>query len=209
MNQRKRAHFGGGIRRANAIGPDKAKREDVAVNSGPGDQLLVARVAYERRAWAEAYFALIQADRTTALSPGNLKLLAEAARLVGQDDQSAASWARAYRGFLEEGDLPAAARCAFYLSRQLAEQRELAQASGWQSRAKRLLEDSGLDCPEAGFLMLPDALRAIAQADPDAAYEISAARCSSATVSETRIFRRWPGSAAAARSSPWGGWNRE
>lgn len=142
------------------------------MSSETTDQLLLARSAFEKRAWADAYSALIQADRVTPLSPSNLKMLAETARLAGHDEQSGASWARAYQGFVEEGDPAAAARCGFFLSRQLAEQREMAQASGWQSRAKRLLEDSGRQCAENGLLMLPDALRAIAGGDAATAYEI-------------------------------------
>lgn len=131
-----------------------------------------ARIAYRRRAWGDAYTGLKEADSSSALGPGDLKLLAEVAHLVGRDDESNAAWARSCQAFADKGDLPAAARCGFYLARQLAEQGEMAQAGGWRSRAKRLVDESGQACVEAGFLLLPDALIAIGQGDAASAYDI-------------------------------------
>ena len=127
------------------------------------------REAYEHRVWAEAYTALTAADRETPLSPDDLERLAMAAHLIGKEAQGADLLGRAHRGFLEHREPERAARCAFWLGFGLLEKGEMAQASGWLARARRILEEQAGECLEHGYLLLPDGLRCIMQGDCDAA----------------------------------------
>jgi DNA-binding CsgD family transcriptional regulator len=137
--------------------------------TGDVSHLQRGREAYEHRAWAEAYTALTAADRDTPLSPEDLERLAMAAHLIGKETQGADLLGRAHREFLEHRELERAARCAFWLGLGLLEKGEMAQASGWLARARRILEEQAGECLEHGYLLLPDGLRCIMQGDCDAA----------------------------------------
>ncbi|HEX6107005.1 MAG TPA: response regulator transcription factor [Gemmatimonadales bacterium] len=128
-----------------------------------------ARDAYRRHAWADAYTRLSTADRDTPLAPEDLERLATAAWLLGRDAESAAVWARAHQAHLGAGARERAARCAFWLAFGLLEKGDTAQGSGWLARARRLLDDAGGDCVERGYLMLPEAVRAVGEGDPERA----------------------------------------
>jgi DNA-binding CsgD family transcriptional regulator len=127
------------------------------------------REAYEHRAWAEAYTALGAADREGPLSPEDLERLAMAAHLIGKEAQAADLLARAHREFLGHQEPERAARCAFWLGFELLEKGEIAQATGWLARARRILEEQAGECPEHGYLLLPDGLRCLMAGDCDAA----------------------------------------
>src|SRR6185503_1834990 len=127
------------------------------------------REAYEQRAWAEAYTALAAADRETPLLPEDLERLATAARLIGEEDRAADVLARAHRDFLERQEPARAARCAYWLGSALLDKGEIAQAGGWLARARRVLDECADECPEHGYLLLPDGLRCIMEGDCDAA----------------------------------------
>jgi hypothetical protein len=137
--------------------------------AGDLSHLQRGREAYEHRLWAEAYTALTAADGEKALSPDDLERLAVAARLIGKEVQGADLLGRAHRGFLEHREPERAARCAFWLGFGLLEKGEMAQASGWLARARRILEEQAGECLEHGYLLLPDGLRCIMQGDCDAA----------------------------------------
>ena len=65
------------------------------------------RACYQRRAWADAFQALSEANRITPLAPGDLQLLALSAALSGNDEDFLGLWSvctaftsrRAARGF--------------------------------------------------------------------------------------------------------------
>jgi DNA-binding CsgD family transcriptional regulator len=128
------------------------------------------RVSYERGMWGEAYASLAQADRNSSLEAEDLERLAMAAYLVGRDAESAEAWTRGHQAFLEEGDVPRAVRCAFWLGSGLLRKGERARGGGWLARAQRLLEECGADCVEHGYLLLPAGLRAIMEGDGPTAY---------------------------------------
>ena len=119
--------------------------------------------------WGEIYGHLSAADREQPLAAEDLERLAVAAFLTGKDEESAASWARAHNEFVARPDPERAARCAFWLAHGLLERGEEAAASGWLARARRLLDERGRDCVESGYLLLPEAIRRIAEGDNDAA----------------------------------------
>jgi DNA-binding NarL/FixJ family response regulator len=128
-----------------------------------------ARDSFGRHAWADAYAQLSALDEEAALTPADLERFAMAAYLVGRDDDSADAWARAFHERLRVDDAPRAARCAFWLGLQLLHRGEFARSGGWLARARRLLDDGGLDCVEQGYLLLPVALQSLAGGDAAAA----------------------------------------
>jgi DNA-binding CsgD family transcriptional regulator len=136
------------------------------------DALDRARDSFGRHAWADAYAQLSALDQEAPLAPADLERLAMVAYLVGRDDDSADVWARAFHGWLRADDTPRAARCAFWLGLKLLHRGEFARSGGWVARARRLLDDGNLDCVEQGYLLLPVALRSLAEGDAAAASAI-------------------------------------
>ncbi len=130
------------------------------------------RDAYQRRAWGETYAQLSAAARETPLEAEDLERLAVTCMLLGRDAESAGYLARAYHAFLGSKAPERAARVAFWLVLDLLERGETAQASGWIGRARRLLGDIPRDCAEHGFVLLPDALRAMAEGDHETALAV-------------------------------------
>ena len=130
-----------------------------------------------RQAWASAYTSLLEADRLDALEPEDLVSLSISAHLTGRELESADFLARAHQGFVAQGKTRPAARTACWLSFTSVLKGELAQASGWLSRARRMLEGEGV-CVEQGYVMLPVGIRAVREGDVAAAYEafVEAAR---------------------------------
>jgi len=120
------------------------------------------RRAYEARNWADAHAALSQADEARSLAPGDLELLATSAYMIGRDDELLRSLERAHQAYLDGQDAPRAARCAIWLCIHLALQREIGPASGWLSRANRLLEREQSDCVERGYALMPVVMQHVA-----------------------------------------------
>ena len=123
------------------------------------------RDAYRRRAWGEAFARLSAADRESSLEPEDLERLAVTCTMLGRDAESAACLARAYQGFVGRNDRDRAARPAFWLVLDLMERGDAAQANGWMGRVRRLVGEMPGDCAGQGFVLLPDALRALAEGD--------------------------------------------
>jgi DNA-binding CsgD family transcriptional regulator len=128
-----------------------------------------AREAVRRQAWSLALAEFTEADRQASLDPGDLELLSVAAHLTGKDAESGEALARAHQGYLGRGEIRRAARCAGWLSFVAQLRGDSAQASGWLSRARRLLETEG-DCVEKGYLLLPVGMAAAQQRDLEAAH---------------------------------------
>ena len=131
------------------------------------------RTAVEQRAWDSAYAALAAADDAGFLiEPEDTERFALCAQLTGRSELAEAAWARAHEGFLDRGDVRPAVRCAFWLGLVLIVGRGIeARGGAWVGRARRLLDEHGpRDCPEWGYLLLPEALRALDGDEPDLAY---------------------------------------
>jgi len=120
-------------------------------------QLQRGRDGYRRRAWNVAYRHLSRADQAAPLEAGDLERLATSAYLTGRESAFHEALDRAHRARVQEDDPPGAARCAFWLGLTLLLRGETARASGWLSRARRLVE--GRECVEHGYLLLPEAER--------------------------------------------------
>jgi DNA-binding CsgD family transcriptional regulator/tetratricopeptide (TPR) repeat protein len=111
--------------------------------------------AYLRRAWTDAYVALTEADGLAPLGAADLELIAECAYMLGRDAEWIDALERAHNARLAEGDALAAVRCAFWIGVNLARRGEIGRATGWLSRAQRMLSREEGDHVEQGYLLLP------------------------------------------------------
>jgi len=145
---------------------------DYHLRMTPVEALEQGRDAVRRGAWAEAFARLSAADREGDLPPGDLENLARAAHLLGKETECAEVLTRAHRGFAEGGESERAARCAIWLALELSYRGETAQASGWLARARRLVDDGRRDCVERGYLLLPEAMRAVSDGGFEKAHGI-------------------------------------
>lgn len=132
------------------------------------------REAYARREFALAFDLLAAADRAGRLSNTDLDRLAVSAGILGHDAEFLSALERAHHAHLEAGETAAAARSAFWLGLRLMFLGEPGRGSGWHSRAKRLLDDAGLDCVERGYLLLPAARQKMETGSPEAALAVAA-----------------------------------
>ena len=129
------------------------------------------RLSYEQRAWADAYEQLAQADQQDRLGGNDLELLATSAYMLGRDDEYFSVLEHAHRLHVENGDLLRAARAAFWLGLQLALRGEIGGATGWNSRAQRLVDRAGRDSVEQGYLVLAGGFAQAMESDWEAALE--------------------------------------
>jgi DNA-binding NarL/FixJ family response regulator len=121
------------------------------------------RMAFQLKAWTDAYARLTDADKSDGLKPEDLESLATAAYLLGKFAESNDVWSRAHNEYLNTGDVKCAVRCAFWLGFHLLNTGESARGGGWISRARRLLDEAHMECVEQGYLLLPVALRSLGE----------------------------------------------
>ena len=117
-------------------------------------ELARGREAYGRNAFAEAFEALSAADRIEPLGREDLDRLGMSAVLLGRDEDFLRALERSHEAHREAGDPEAAARSALWLGFRLMSVGEKGRATGWFSRAQRLLEGIEQDCVERGYAML-------------------------------------------------------
>ncbi|MDQ3751739.1 MAG: LuxR C-terminal-related transcriptional regulator [Actinomycetota bacterium] len=129
--------------------------------SRPLDQLAQGRDSFAQQSWADAYAHLSEADGQTPLESADLERLAVAAYLLGRDGESLEVLGRAHHESLDKGDTERAIRCTFWLGFQLIFKGDMAQASGWFARGRRLLEEDKLDCVEQGYMLVPLAVQSL------------------------------------------------
>jgi ATP/maltotriose-dependent transcriptional regulator MalT len=132
-----------------------------------GDTLHHGREAYRRGAWADAYTSLSLADHASPLSGEDLELLGSSAYLIGRDPDSERLFERAHHAYVAAGEQVRAARAAFWLGLTVLFRGEIGPATGWLSRARRLLDSR--DCVEQGYLLLPAAEQGLAEGDVERA----------------------------------------
>jgi ATP/maltotriose-dependent transcriptional regulator MalT len=135
---------------------------------GMVETLKQGREAYHRRAWGDAYTSLTLADQTCPLGPQDLELLGTSAYLTGRDLDFQRILERAHHAHVAAGDQVRAARSAFWLGLGFLLRSEIGAASGWLSRARRLVESR--DCVEHGYLLLPAAEQCLAESNGKAAH---------------------------------------
>ena len=133
-----------------------------------------ARALYAARAWRGAFDAFVAADEIAPLSAEDLERLTWSATLIGQDDRFLASLERLHQMHKDAGEPARAARCAFWLGFRLMSLGEAARGTGWFGRCQRLVDEVGAPCVEGGYLLLPQAIRAIRGGDFAAAAALAA-----------------------------------
>jgi DNA-binding CsgD family transcriptional regulator len=146
----------------------------VAVRNDVSRKLDQAHRSYRERAWAEAFQAFSRADDEAPLGAEDLELLALAAYLIGRDDDYLGTLERASSAHVNAGQCTRAARCAFWLGFRLLMRGEVGRATGWFSRAQRLLEGDARECAERGYLLLPVVEQHLEAGDCEAAYATAA-----------------------------------
>jgi ATP/maltotriose-dependent transcriptional regulator MalT len=119
------------------------------------DQLHRGRETYARRAWQDAYDALLSADEAVPLEAEDLERLATAAYLTCREVEFQRLTERLHRLHLDAGDPQRGARCAFWLGLSSLFRGDVGQSNAWTARGHRLVQDS--DCVERGYLLLADA----------------------------------------------------
>ena len=80
-------------------------------------------------------------------------------------------WEQAHRRYLDAGEQAEAARCAFWTAFCLIMQGQMAHAGGWLKRTEGVIGD--LDCPAAGYLLIPALLGALDSDDPGRAEDLA------------------------------------
>jgi len=136
------------------------------------DALAQGRAAYDAKAWLDAHARLSAADRDVQLDPADLERLAVAARLIGRDVESLELWERAHHAWLGAGEPARAARAAVWLAMRFLVEGEAARGGGWVARARRLLDDDSLEGVEQGYVLLPQALRAVFEGDVPTSHQL-------------------------------------
>ena len=142
--------------------------------ANPATELERGRARHASGAWSAAYEALAAADRTAPLAVAELELLASSAYMLGREDEYAQLLERAHQMHVGAGELPGAARCAFWLGLSLLLGGQSARANGWFSRAERLLQRESDDCVERGYLLIPTLLGHVGRGDDRAAHDTAA-----------------------------------
>ncbi len=128
------------------------------------------RASYEKHVWRDAYESLSRADDTSPLEPEDLVLLATSAYMQGLEDEYVRALERAHYAYLDSGEVPRAARCAWWIGLSFLLRGEAAPATGWFARGERLLEgEDHRDCAERGYLLLGSMLESFAEGDFEAA----------------------------------------
>jgi DNA-binding CsgD family transcriptional regulator len=135
------------------------------------DQALVAgNASRQKQSRHTAAGELTVTSGRAPSDPYQLVESAQASLLVGKEREGLETLARAHQSFLALGESRAAARCAFWLGFIALLGGDVAQASGWLSRAERLLEEHS-ECVEKGYLFLPVGYRLVNGAEPGKAYD--------------------------------------
>ncbi|MFN2431442.1 MAG: adenylate/guanylate cyclase domain-containing protein [Gemmatimonadota bacterium] len=132
--------------------------------------------AFERRAWREAFDRLQAVDASEPLEPSHLEQLAEAAWWTGRLQACIDTLERAYAGHVTAGTRRRAAFVAWLLARDYGHKLCPALASGWFSRAERILAEEP-EGPEHGYLELAHAGIARGRGDLDDALAHGARAC--------------------------------
>jgi DNA-binding CsgD family transcriptional regulator len=116
-----------------------------------------ARTAFERHDWAETHRLLSELP-VDDLSVDDLDRLATAAYLTGRDEAAFELWTRVHRDCAQAGEIESAARFGLRLAQTMGFKGDIARSAGWAERTRRLLDESGTDCVELGYLAYASAM---------------------------------------------------
>ncbi|MEX0816591.1 MAG: adenylate/guanylate cyclase domain-containing protein [Gaiellales bacterium] len=115
------------------------------------DAAHAGRAAVERHAWREGYELLSEADSAGVLGGEELERLAEAAWWMGRLGTCIDARERAHALYVDAGESRSAARVALDLTKDYFAKQQGSVATGWLSRAERLLADEP-ESPERAYL---------------------------------------------------------
>ncbi len=132
------------------------------------DHLELGRECYGRRAWGDAYRALLCADQAAPLEADDLERLATAAFVTGHDGEFQRIQERLHRMHTDAGARGRAARSTFWLALTSLFYGEIGHANAWIARGQRLVKDEA--CVEQGYLLLPVAEQQLNGGQYDAAH---------------------------------------
>jgi DNA-binding CsgD family transcriptional regulator len=127
-----------------------------------------ARAAHAAQAWADACDVFAAVDAVAPLAVEDVEQWGEAADILGRGE-AIGLLQRVYHARVDAGEIGAAVRAGFWLSHALVFNGEFAQAGAWIARAARLLERQP-ECPERGYLLIPEAERQQSHGDHAAAF---------------------------------------
>lgn len=137
----------------------------------PRSELLArGAAAFDRQAWAEALKTLIEADHEQPLDLDGLEMLAMAAHLNGRDDIATAIGMRGFQAGAASGAIERAARCGFWTAMAFMFRGDMTQAGAWFGRSRELIESSGVDTVQSGYLLVPQALGQLRGGDAPGAF---------------------------------------
>ena len=137
------------------------------------DSRVAAADAFEAHAWAEVHRLLSEVSHDEC-SAAELERLAVASYLIGRDRDAVAAWEAAHKRYLATGDRAESARCGFWVAFCSMMQGQMAHASGWLSLSKGVIGND-LDCPAAGYLLVPTMLGALDAGDTEGARDLAVA----------------------------------
>jgi DNA-binding CsgD family transcriptional regulator len=133
-----------------------------------------ARLAYERRDWADALDLLSRADKLAPLASEDLERLLWSAGMLDRDADLFAACERLFDAQVEAGRDDAAAYWAFFCAFRLLALREEGRATAWLQRAQGLIERHGRECAASGYLLLPAIQKQHMAGDDEGAAELAA-----------------------------------
>jgi DNA-binding CsgD family transcriptional regulator len=140
---------------------------DLSHHVGVSGALERGRAAFARDDWFDTYTALTSADRESTLLAPDLHRLGVSAYMIGKERESVDAHVRAHEAFLAGGEVTAAARSAFWVAFSLIDKPgQQAQAGGWLSRMRRLIDGRG-PCAEEGLLLCALGFRKSVEGDVD------------------------------------------
>jgi len=137
------------------------------------DLLAQGRTSYAKRDWADACRSLLLAQQAQPLSLEDLTRLCWSAALVGHDETMLGALERMYQIHLDRGQALDAARDAFWLGFRLFSMGERGRGTAWLARAERIVEQHPDTCAVAGYLLIPQVHRNLAERKFDVAAELA------------------------------------
>lgn len=136
------------------------------------DVLALAREAYGRFQWGDAYRHYREVAEAEPLGAEDLAALADAAWWLGYTDESLSLSEEVYRHHLHGENVPRAARLAIEIGFLWLLRGQPTVGSGWVSRARRMLGDAP-ECAAHGYLRYLEVEEALGAGHFDKAIELS------------------------------------
>ncbi|HEX4628404.1 MAG TPA: protein kinase, partial [Gemmatimonadales bacterium] len=145
-----------------APAPDTAARATATPEADAASG--VARDAFQRHAWREAFETLAAVQSGRALAVEDIERLADSAWWIGRIDECIANRERAYAIYMDRKQYRPAAGVAILLAEDFFRRQGKALGNGWLKRAERLLQDVP-ESLEHGLLLRLHAILALDEGD--------------------------------------------